>query len=95
MEDVDVLKCLLEVAAAADLHVEIAGRDAKSDGDRPLASGVCRVRGQWWVVLSSSEPVSAQIRTLAEALGTHAQDVLEARHLPPAVRALVDVVPRG
>lgn len=95
MEEVDVLECLLEVAAAADLHIEIAGRDARSDPERPLTSGVCRVRGQWWVILSSGEPVSAQIGMLAKALKAHAYDVLEARHLPPAVRAVIDSVPRG
>lgn len=95
MEEVDVLECLLEVAAAADLHIEIAGRHARNDPESPLASGVCRVRGQWWVILSSGEPVSAQIQMLAKALKTHAYDVVEARHLPPAVRAVVDSVPRG
>ena len=95
MEEVDVLECLLEVAAAANLHIEIAGRDARSDSERPLASGVCRVRGQWWVILSRADPVSAQIQMLARALKTHALDVVEARHLPPAVRAVIDEMPRG
>ena len=71
-----MLECLLEVAAAADLHIEIAGRNARNDPESPLASGVCRVRGQWWVILSSGEPVSAQIQMLAKALKTHAYDVV-------------------
>ncbi len=90
MEQGDVLEVLLELAAEAGLRVRVAGREALGADSLPLASGVCRVRGEWWVVLSSSEPTEAQIRTLAEALEKHAKSLLEERHLPPAVRAVID-----
>lgn len=93
MEERDVLEVLLELAAEAGVRVQIAGREARGGDALPLVSGVCRVRGEWWVVLSSSEPVGAQIRTLGEALKKHAGTLLDDRHLPPAVRDLLDDLP--
>lgn len=90
MQQSDVLEVLLEVAAEAGMRVQIAGREARGGDALPLASGVCKVRGEWWVVLSSSEPVGSQIQTLAAALKKHAGTLLEERHLPPAVRSVVD-----
>jgi hypothetical protein len=51
---------------------------------------VCRVRGELWVVLSSSDPAEVQLRVLAEALRGHAADLIEDSYLPPAVRALLE-----
>jgi len=91
LQEKDVLEVLLELAADAGFRVKVAGRDAGDLG--PLASGVCRVRGELWIVLSSGDPVRAQIRTLGAALRTHAAALVEERHLPPAVRAVLDDLP--
>ena len=94
MQPSDVLEVLLALASEAGMRVQVAGRDARpGDALPPVASGICRVRGVWWVVLSSNEPAEAQIGTLARALKTHAGSLLEERHLPPAVRAVVDAAP--
>jgi hypothetical protein len=93
VKDEDILEVLLELAAEAGMRVKVAGREARGAEAMPLASGVCRVRGELWVVLASSEPVSAQIRTLGAALRAHAAPLLEARHLPPAVRAALEGSP--
>jgi len=90
MDEKDVLEVLFELAAEAGIRVKVAGRGAGGADAGPLASGVCRVRGELWVVLSSSEPVGAQIRTLAWALRAHAPALIEERHLAPAVRAALD-----
>ena len=90
MDDGDVLEVLLEVASDLGLRVQVAGREARGVDSLPITSGICKVRGEWWVVLSSIEPTAAQIRTLAEALRKHAGTALEERHLPPAVRAVLE-----
>lgn len=93
MEAHDILEVLLELAAEAGIRVKVAGREARGAESLPLASGVCRVRGELWVVLSSGEPVQAQIATLGAALRTHAGELVETRHVPPAVRAVLDGLP--
>ena len=93
MEEADLLECLLEMAAEADFRVEIAGRDARSADALPIMSGICRLRGQWWVVLSRSEPASAQIQILAQALRDHAGPLLASRHWPPAIREVIEREP--
>ena len=90
MEDTEILEILFELARDAGFELSVAGRDARSGGAATewpsLPSGVCRVRGALWVVLSSEEPVHAQIEVLCAALRQHAGEMLENRHLPPAVR---------
>ena len=88
MEHAELMQCLLELAASAELEVRIV--DAEAGADTPPASAVCRVRGELWVVLSSSDPVEVQLRVLAEALRGHAPDLIEDSYLPPAVRALLE-----
>jgi hypothetical protein len=90
MEEVEILEHLFALAREAGLRVSIAGRGQIGADDLPLASGVCRVRGQIFVVLSGAEPVPVQIQTLAAALREHAADLLTTRHLPPAVRERID-----
>jgi hypothetical protein len=48
------------------------------------------VKGKVWVVLSPNDPVDLHIRVLASALKSEAGSTLEARYLPPAVRAALD-----
>jgi len=85
VEDGEVLIALIELAAEAGLRVR-AAQGAADAG--PLAtSGVCRVRGETWIVLIGDDPVVDQIAVLADALREHAGAWLEGRWLPPAVRA--------
>lgn len=90
MEDADILESLLELASEAGLKVRVAGREPLSSEGPAVASGVCRLKGQLWVILSSGDPGAAQIRMLASALREHAADVIDGKHLPPAVRAVLD-----
>lgn len=61
-------------------------RAAGPAGEGPLESGLCRVRGEWLLVLVPSDPLSHRIEILARALRAHAPALLEGRWLPPAVR---------
>jgi len=90
MDDAQILDSLRELAREAGMRVRIAGRGRGGDDDLPVASGVCRVRGEIWVVLSTAEPPPVQIATLAQALCKYAGPLLEQRHLPPAVRACIE-----
>jgi len=94
VDEKDILEMLLELAREAGMRVEVAGRDAQGADSLPLSSGVCRVRGELWVVLASHDAVGVQIGTLGDALRTHAFELIEARHLPPAVRAVLEVPTR-
>jgi len=89
VQESEILEVLLELATEAGMRVKAAGRDAGGES-LPLSSGVCRVRGELWVVLSNVEPPGAQIRVLAAAIRTHAAALVEERHLPPAVRAWLE-----
>jgi hypothetical protein len=86
MDDAEILERLLELADEAGFEVRIAGRGAIGADDLPLSSGVCKVRGKLWVVLSGQEPPEVQIAVIALALREHAGGILEGRHLPPALR---------
>jgi hypothetical protein len=63
-------------------------REVRAGGEgRPSpASGVCRVRGETWVLLAASDGLERRIEVLAQALKSHAGQILEGRYLPPAVR---------
>jgi hypothetical protein len=90
MDEAQILEVLLELAGEAELKVR-TGRGARLAEDLPpMASGVCRVGGQWWVVLSTSDSLRVQIETLAAALRDHAAQLIEERHLAPAVRRYLD-----
>lgn len=88
VNEADILEVLLDLAESAGFEVRPGGRLAPDDP--PLASGVCRLRGRLFVVLSANESVPMQIDTLAGALREHAAPLLESQHLPPAVRAVLD-----
>jgi hypothetical protein len=90
MDEAQILEALLELAGEAELTVR-TGRGARLAEDLPpMASGVCRVGGQWWVVLSASDSLQVHVETLAAALREHAPDLIEERHLAPAVRRTLD-----
>ena len=98
MEPSDILASLLDLAREAGLEVRPVGRQGLDAGEPAPGSAVCRVRGAVWVMLSSEDPVAIQLEVLADALRRHAAALLETRHLPPAVRAVLEVgraSPRG
>jgi len=82
MESRDLLEALLELARELGLEVRIAGQGDLS----PQTSGVCRLRGSIWVVLSTADPIEHQIDALAEGLRADCTKSLEGRFLPPALR---------
>ena len=84
MNDAEVLAALVELAEQAGLRVR-AARGA-SDAGPLAASGVCRVRGETWVVLIGDDPLADRIAVLSGALREHAAEWLEGRWLPPALR---------
>ena len=85
MDPTDLLEALAGIAAEAGLSVRrVTG--SPGDGEPPMASGVCRVRGELWVLLSEADPFEHRIEVLAQALRSHASRLLEERYLPPAVR---------
>lgn len=88
MEPGEVLAELLALAREVGVVVRpLAGGSASTEGEPPPVSGVCRVRGTAWVLLSRADPPDAQIAVLARALRAEAGARLESRWLPPAVRA--------
>lgn len=90
MNDVEILESLLDLAAAAGIEVRLAGGSPGGEEGGAPASGVCRVRGEVWVVLARAEPAAVQIDVLAGALRDHAAALLEGHYLPPAVRARIE-----
>lgn len=90
---------LLALANEAQLEVRVVGRPSRlshpswQEPDRPAESGVCRVRGAVWVVLSAADPIEVQLDLLAGALRDHAGALIDARYLPPAVRARLHAGP--
>lgn len=85
MEPAELMDALLELARDVDLPVRLV---APLEGD--TASGLCRVHGRTWVVLTRSDPVAVQIDVLARGLLASAGEQLEGRYLPPAVRERIE-----
>lgn len=84
MELKELRERLAELAREAGLEVREVR--AGGEGEPSPASGVCRVRGETWVLLAASDGLERQIEVLAQALKSHAGQILEGRYLPPAVR---------
>ena len=84
MELSELLERLADLAREAGL--EVRELRAGAEGDAAPASGVCRVRGETWVLLAASDGLEKRVEVLARALKTHAGHILEGRYLPPAVR---------
>ena len=88
MEPSQILESLLDVAREAGLEVRPV---AHGEPDLPQpGSGVVKLKGRVYVMLSSVDPVAIQLEVLASALREHAADFVEARHLPPALREWLD-----
>ena len=90
MEPSETLTALLEVAERAGLEVRPVGRKGLEPGEPQPGSGVVRLKGRVFVMLSSVDPVAIQLEILAGALREHAGDWIEQHHLPPVVRALLE-----
>lgn len=89
MSPAEVLEALVGLCRDAGLEVRRV-RGAPEGAGEPMArSGVCRVRGALWLVLSDADAVEDRIAAAADALRLHAPELLEARYLPPAVRQRV------
>ena len=84
MHIADLLDQLSDLARAAGLEVRAIGR--AGPGERETESGICRVNGVVWVMLSEADSLEDRVDVLAEALASHAADLLESRYLPPAIR---------
>ncbi len=82
---------LIELARSVGFEVRQASGRAGADRDLPIASGVCRVHGSVWVVLAATDSLAERGDVLAEALTTHASELLESRYLPPALREKLGV----
>lgn len=86
MDPAELARELVDLAEAAGLKVRPIRASEGRDAEFPASSGICRVRGEIWVLLAAADPLEEQISVLARALKTHAADFLESRYLPPAVR---------
>ncbi len=90
MDSASLLASLLELAGEHGLAVRRIAAEAPFEGLAPVASGVCVVRGRRFVMLCPADPPQRQIEVLARALRDQLGDLLEARFLPPAVRACLE-----
>lgn len=93
MNEREILAELTALALEAGLRVQPARGTGAPDPEAPATSGVCRLRGETWVVLVASDPVAARITVLARALREHAGEWLEGRYLPPALRGPLESDP--
>ena len=81
---------LVELAREAGMDVRVTSGAREVEPGIPIQSGVCRVRGTWWVVLAGDDPPDAHVRLLAGALREHAAGWLEGRYLAPALREALE-----
>ena len=88
MSPAEVLEALVALCREAGIDVRRLPRPrSPADPGEPSArSGVCRVRGALWLVLSEADGLEERIAAAADALRRHAPDLVEGRYLPPAVR---------
>ena len=88
MEAEGVLDSLLALARAAG--VEVREARGAGEGESGPRSASCRLRGQFWVILVTSDPLEERIRALADALDQADPGWLETHYLPPALRARLE-----
>lgn len=82
----EMLDELVGLAGEAGLDVRVLTGRGDVDAGIPTRSGVCRVRGDLWVVLAAADSLEDRIAVVCGALREHAASFLEDRYLPPAVR---------
>jgi len=83
----EILLQLVELAEAAGLRVRPIRGTSSAEGEPAARSGLCRVRGELWIVLASHDSFEERIAVVAEALRREASEWLQSRYLPPALRA--------
>jgi hypothetical protein len=88
MEAGDLLDQLVALAQQAGIVVRQLPRAATgpAEGEGGARSGLCRMRGELWLILAPGEPLEDRIEAVANALRDVAPQWLEDRYLPPAVR---------
>jgi hypothetical protein len=89
-----LLDFLVELAQEAGVKVRVIPRSAAAELEPLPRSGICRIRGDPWLLLASGESLEDRIEAAATAVRVHAPAVLEGRYLPPAVRERL-ASPRG
>jgi hypothetical protein len=82
----ELLEALTGLCREAGLEVRHLRGNPEAAGEPVARSGVCRVRGSLWLVLSDADGVEERIGAAAEVLRVHAPDFVDGRYLPPAVR---------
>jgi hypothetical protein len=80
----ELLELVLDLARDAGIEIR------NEPGSAGVQSGVCRLRGSVWLVLSATDPLEEHLAVAAAALREHAGPLLEERYLPPAVRELLE-----
>lgn len=90
-----LLEALHALAGEVGLPVQRVGRQPAFEGLAPSSSATCVVHGEVRVLLADSDPVAVRVAVLARALRRVAGERLEARFLPPAVRACLEEGPGG
>ena len=86
MSPAELLEALIGLCREAGLEVRSVRGSPEDASELVARSGVCRVRGALWLVLSHADGVEERIGAAADALRAHAPDFVEGRYLPPAVR---------
>jgi len=84
---VEVLEALVALCREAGVEVRRVPGRPEAPGEPAARSGLCRVRGAYWLVLSDAEGLEDRIGAAAAALRRVAPELAEGRYLPPAVRA--------
>lgn len=87
MNQAEVLLQLVELAEAFGLRVRPIRGTSGAEGEPAASSGLCRVRGELWIVLASHDSLEERIAVVARALRCEASEALRSRYLPPALRA--------
>jgi hypothetical protein len=82
----ELLVQLVELAEAAGLRVRAIRGTSGAEGEPAAASGLCRVRGELWIVLSNNDSLEDRVAVVAAALRREASEWLQSRYLPPALR---------
>ena len=86
MSPAEVLEALLALCREVPLEVRRVRGSPEGADEPPARSGVCRVRGALWLVLSEADDLEERIDAAADALRRFAPALVESRYLPPAVR---------
>jgi hypothetical protein len=84
MKPEPLCEALEQAAAAAGLRVRYESLGPSGVGS---SGGVCRVRGEWWVIIDKKAAVAEKVAILADAL---AGMDLEGVVLAPKVREVIE-----